>query len=227
VPPPRFIPITEETGLIVPIGDWALRTAAAECAALRRELQDNSLRIAVNLSARQFADDAILRLISGMVSASGLGPDGLALEITESVLIHNPEQAARLLLQLKEMGVQLALDDFGTGYSSLAYLKRFPVDAIKIDRSFVEGLPADGDDATIARAIIAMAHSLRLTVVAEGVETAEQFEFLRELCCEEIQGYHLSQPLPASDLRRFLAAQREQQARRPRQASGLGVAVWP
>jgi EAL domain-containing protein (putative c-di-GMP-specific phosphodiesterase class I) len=125
------------------------------------------------------------------------------------------------------MGVQLALDDFGTGYSSLAYLKRFPVDTIKIDRSFVEGLPADVDDATIARAIIAMAHSLRLTVVAEGVETAEQLEFLRELRCEEIQGYHLSRPLPAAELRQFLAAQRQERALRPRHQSGPGIAVWP
>ena len=130
----------------------------------------------------------------------------LELEITESLVMQNPEQAARLLGQLKEMGVHLAMDDFGTGYSSLAYLKRFPVDSIKIDRSFIQGLPGDEEDATITQAVIAMAHSLRLRTIAEGVETAEQLAFLERLGCDEIQGYYFSKPLPFAELQQFLAA---------------------
>jgi len=207
VAPDRFIRIAEETGLIVPIGEWVLRTACVHAAALRREAGIEHPRVAVNLSARQFADYSLVPLVASVLRQTGLPAQCLELEITESLVMDNPEQAARLLGQLKEMGVHLAMDDFGTGYSSLAYLKRFPVDTIKIDRSFIQGLPGDEEDATITQAVIAMARSLRLRTIAEGVETAEQLAFLERLGCDEIQGYYFSKPLPFEDLRKFLAAQ--------------------
>jgi EAL domain-containing protein (putative c-di-GMP-specific phosphodiesterase class I) len=180
--------------------------------------------VAVNLSARQLAGQSLVPLIAGALADAGLEPYCLELEITESLVMQNPEQAARLLAQLKEMGVQLAMDDFGTGYSSLAYLKRFPVDAIKIDRSFIEGLPGDEEDATITQAVIAMAHSLRLRTIAEGVETAEQLAFLERLGCDEIQGYYFSKPLPFAEIEQLLIrhARRVVPAR-----SGPDIPVWP
>ena len=224
VAPARFIPIAEETGLIVPIGEWVLRTACARAAALRRDDGIEKPRVAVNLSARQFADQSLVPLVASVLTETGLRAECLELEITESLVMQNPEQAARLLAQLKEMGVQLAMDDFGTGYSSLAYLKRFPVDSIKIDRSFIQGLPGDEEDATITQAVIAMAHSLRLRTIAEGVETAEQLAFLERLGCDEIQGYYFSKPLPFGELQQFLSAHAER-------AEPVRVAppipVWP
>ncbi len=224
VAPARFIPIAEETGLIVPIGEWVLRTACAHAAALRRSVGIEHPRIAVNLSARQFADQSLVGLVVSALSETGLEPACLELEITESLVMQNPEQAARLLAQLKEMGVQLAMDDFGTGYSSLAYLKRFPLDAIKIDRSFIQGLPGDEEDATITQAVIAMAHSLRLRTIAEGVETAEQLAFLERLGCDEIQGYYFSKPLPFAELQQLLAAHSR---RAPPARTGPEIPVWP
>jgi EAL domain-containing protein (putative c-di-GMP-specific phosphodiesterase class I) len=218
--------MAEETGLIVPIGAWVLRTAAAQCAALRRLPGFSSLRMAVNLSARQFADDSLIPLVAGLLEQSGLSADGLELEITESLFMRNAERASRLLLQLKALGVQVAMDDFGTGYSSLAYLKRFPIDSIKIDRSFIQGLPHDGDDATITEAIIAMAHSLRLAIVAEGVENADQLAFLRSRGCEEIQGYFFSRPLPEDRLLGFLRRNLEASGRE-RAAPSEHIPVWP
>ena len=224
VAPARFIPIAEETGLIVPIGEWVLRTACARAAALRRDDGIEQPRVAVNLSARQFADQSLVPLVASVLTETGLRAECLELEITESLVMQNPEQAARLLAQLKEMGVQLAMDDFGTGYSSLAYLKRFPVDSIKIDRSFIQGLPGDEEDATITQAVIAMAHSLRLRTIAEGVETAEQLAFLERLGCDEIQGYYFSKPLPFGELQQFLSAhaQRAEPVR-----SAPQIPVWP
>jgi diguanylate cyclase (GGDEF)-like protein/PAS domain S-box-containing protein len=223
VAPVRFIPIAEETGLIVPIGEWVLHTACTHAAALHRDGIDHP-RMAVNLSARQFADHSLVPLVARVLRSTGLRPECLELEITESLVMQNPEQAARLLIQLKEMGVHLAMDDFGTGYSSLAYLKRFPVDSIKIDRSFIQGLPGDEEDATITQAVIAMAHSLRLRTIAEGVETAEQLAFLEQLGCDEIQGYYFSKPLPFRELQQFLAAH-------PRRAAPVRstpqIPVWP
>ena len=180
--------------------------------------------MAVNLSARQFADHSLVPLVASVLSETGLRAECLELEITESLVMQNPEQAARLLAQLKEMGVQLAMDDFGTGYSSLAYLKRFPVDSIKIDRSFIKGLPGDEEDATIAQAVIAMAHSLRLRTIAEGVETAEQLAFLERLGCDEIQGYYFSKPLPFGELQQFLVAHAQRGA--PVRAEPH-IPVWP
>ena len=167
VAPNQFIPLAEETGLIVPIGRWVLRTACAQSAAWRREGLPG-LRIAVNLSARQFSDDALLDDIADALVEASLAPDGLELEITESMVMQNPERAVTTLNRLREMGISVSIDDFGTGYSSLGYLKRFPIDNVKVDRSFIKDLPHDTDDAAITRAVIAMARSLRIRVVAEG-----------------------------------------------------------
>ena len=157
------------------------------------------MRVAVNLSARQFSDDALIADIGDALGEAELPPDGLELEITESMVMQNPERAVTTLARLRELGISVSIDDFGTGYSSLGYLKRFPIDNVKIDRSFIKDLPHDTDDAAITRAVIAMAHSLRIRVVAEGVETREQLEFLRTHECDECQGYFLSRPLPASE----------------------------
>jgi diguanylate cyclase (GGDEF)-like protein len=199
VPPLNFIPLAEETGLIVPIGEWVLATACARTKAWQgRGLP--KLSVAVNLSARQFADTMLLAKLTRIIHASGLDPSLLELEITESVVMSNAEGAVGVLEQLKSIGVQIAIDDFGTGYSSLAYLKRFPIDILKVDRSFIRDIPADSGDMKITRAIIAMAHSLRLKVVAEGVETAQQLQFLRIQCCDAIQGYFLYRPLREDEL---------------------------
>jgi EAL domain-containing protein (putative c-di-GMP-specific phosphodiesterase class I) len=195
VPPMQFIPLAEETGLIVPIGEWVLATACAQI----KKWQDHGLSkldLAVNLSARQFADPMLLSKLTGIIRRSGLDPSSLELEITESVVMLHGECAVDLLKQLKSLGVRIAIDDFGTGYSSLAYLKRFPIDTIKVDRSFIRDIPSDSGDMQITRAIIAMAHSLRLRVVAEGVETADQVKFLRSQRCDIVQGYYFHHPLP-------------------------------
>ncbi|MDP8984204.1 MAG: EAL domain-containing protein [Pseudomonadota bacterium] len=195
VPPLDFIPLAEETGLIIPIGEWVLATACARTKAWQ-EKGLPGLRIAVNLSARQFADPSLLKRLTGIIQASGLAPSSLELEITESAVMAHGERAATVIGKLKSIGVQIAIDDFGTGYSSLAYLKCFPINTIKIDRSFISDIPSDSGDKKITRAIIAMAHSLKLNVVAEGVETAEQLAFLRLQRCDEIQGYFLYHPIP-------------------------------
>jgi diguanylate cyclase (GGDEF)-like protein len=205
VSPATFIPLAEETGLIVPIGAWVLREACKQA----KRWQDSGLpgtRVAVNLSARQFRDPLLGQAISRAFAESGLDPRLLELEITESMVMQEPEKAAALLEDLKAMGLYLSIDDFGTGYSSLAYLKRFPIDSLKIDRSFIKDIPANSDDLAITQAVIAMAHGLRLRTVAEGVETEEQLEWLKRFGCEEIQGYLFSKPLPAEEAGRFLAA---------------------
>jgi diguanylate cyclase (GGDEF)-like protein len=207
VPPLDFIPLAEETGLIVPIGEWVLATACARTKAWQgRGLP--KLSVAVNLSARQFADAMLLAKLTRIIHASGLDPSLLELEITESVVMSNAKGAVSVLEQLKSLGVQIAIDDFGTGYSSLAYLKRFPIDILKVDRSFIRDIPADSGSMKITRAIIAMAHSLRLKVVAEGVETAEQLQFLRSQCCDAIQGYFLYRPLREDELTDVLTQNR-------------------
>jgi EAL domain-containing protein (putative c-di-GMP-specific phosphodiesterase class I) len=227
VSPGRFIPLAEETGLIVPIGEWVLRTACTQTVALRQQQGLPALRVAVNLSARQFAEDSLIRLVSDVLRETGLGADALELEITESLVMQNPEQTAKLLALLKEMGVHLAMDDFGTGYSSLAYLKRFPIDSIKIDRSFIQGLPGDVDDATITQAVIAMAHSLRLRAIAEGVETGQQLQFLREHRCDEIQGYYFSRPLPFEQFAEHLRAHSVSRSAVHSDIAMVGIPVWP
>ena len=162
------------------------------------------LRMAVNLSGRQFAHENLLQGVARVLNETGLDPAALEFEITESMVMHDPERAVKLLSRLKDMGIYLSIDDFGTGYSSLGYLKRFPLDSVKIDRSFIRDIPGDADDAAITRAIIAMAHSLRLKVIAEGVETEEQLRFLRDLGCDEMQGYYFSKPLAEDEFLRLL-----------------------
>jgi diguanylate cyclase (GGDEF)-like protein len=214
VPPLDFIPLAEETGLIVPIGEWVLATACARTNAWQgRGLP--KLSVAVNLSARQFADSMLLAKLTRIIHASGLDPAYLELEITESVVMANGECAVAVLEKLKHIGVQIAIDDFGTGYSSLAYLKRFPIDTLKVDRSFIRDIPADSGDMKITRAIVAMAHSLRLKVVAEGVETAEQLQFLRSLSCDAVQGYFLYRPLKEDEVADALKLNRLACARTP------------
>ena len=204
VMPDDFIPIAEETGLIVPIGEWVLRTACAQHLAWRRAgLRD--VRIAVNLSARQFRQPDLDAMVARVLADTGCSPSCLELEITETVLMERPDSAAQTLQALSDMGVQLAIDDFGTGYSSLSYLKRFPIHALKIDRSFVRDIPGDSDDAAIAGAVIALAHSMGLTVVAEGVETPQQRDFLRGQRCDHAQGYYFSEPVNAVALARMLS----------------------
>jgi diguanylate cyclase (GGDEF)-like protein/PAS domain S-box-containing protein len=202
--PDDFIPIAEETGLIVPIGEWVLRTACAQQVAWEKAGLGR-LRMAVNLSARQFRQQDLHPMVADVLTDTGCAPGMLELEITESVVMDDPEAAAHTLKQLTGMGVQLSIDDFGTGYSSLSYLKRFPIHALKIDRSFVRDIPSDANDAAIATAVIALAHSMKLTVVAEGVETVEQLEFLRALHCDAMQGYLCGRPMPAEELAKLLS----------------------
>ncbi len=203
VPPGRFIALTEETGLIVPIGRWVLREACRQNMAWRAEGLPE-LCIAVNLSARQFEDDALLGDIAGALDASGMPSHLLELEITEGMVITDPDRAIAVLHSIKSMGVRLAIDDFGTGYSSLAQLKRYPIDTLKIDQAFLRDIPANEQDKAITQAIISMARTLRLTVVAEGVETAEQLHFLRKAACDELQGYHFSRPVDAIAFSQFV-----------------------
>jgi len=195
VPPAQFIPLAEETGLIVAIGRWVLHTACAQSVAWQKQGLP-PVHIAVNLSARQFADDDLVEDIAATLKSTGLQPSLLELELTESMVIQNTERAGRVLGEIKAMGVRLAIDDFGVGYSSLTHLKRFPIDTLKVDRSFIRDLPTDAEDKAITEAIIAMGKSLDLTVVAEGVETAEQQAFLREHDCDEMQGFFFSKPIP-------------------------------
>ncbi|HET7486922.1 MAG TPA: EAL domain-containing protein [Acidimicrobiales bacterium] len=198
VPPAEFIPVAEETGLILPIGRWVLKEA---CSQLGRWQQDDPslcrLQMGVNLSARQFTDPDIVSDVAAALEHAGIAPGALSLEITESVLMEEAEATAETLRGLKDLGVCLSIDDFGTGYSSLSYLKRFPVDVLKIDRSFVDGLGVDPDDHAIVAAVVGLAHSLGLEVVGEGVETALQLDELRRLGCDAAQGYLIARPQPS------------------------------
>jgi diguanylate cyclase (GGDEF)-like protein/PAS domain S-box-containing protein len=203
VSPMQFIPLAEETGLIVPIGSWVLRTACAQARAWQAQgLQ--KMRMAVNISSRQFSQAGLLDEVIGVLDQTGLDADLLELEITESMLMDDPDQTAALLNELKAIGIHLAIDDFGTGYSSLTYLKRFPVSTLKIDRSFVKDVPYDADDVAITLAIVGLAHNLRIRVTAEGVETEAQRAFLRRHGCDEIQGYLVGRPLPVSEFEKLV-----------------------
>ena len=205
VPPSDFIPLLEETGLIVPVGEWVLATAMAQQVAWRR-MGLPPVRVSINLSARQFLGQDVARQIGALIERSGCDPACLTLEITESVLMQNPLAAAATMERLTAMGVQLAIDDFGTGYSSLASLKRFPIHSLKIDRSFVSDLTRDADDAAIVNAVIALAHSMRLNVIAEGVETSEQLAFLSARGCDQMQGYCFSRPVEPQEIEAMLRA---------------------
>ena len=228
VSPSQFIPLAEDTGLIVPIGKWVLETACAQAMAWQRQGLP-PVHMAVNLSARQFADENLLTDIATLLQETGLMPELLELEITESMVMQDPERAIKLLAAIKQLGVRLAIDDFGTGYSSMALLKRFPIDILKIDRSFIREIPKNAEDNAIADAIIAMGKALNLTVVAEGVETAEQERFLREHACDEIQGYYFSRPVAHdafADLQRqHMISQLKALASQPLQSAGRKKAL--
>jgi EAL domain-containing protein (putative c-di-GMP-specific phosphodiesterase class I) len=196
VSPAQFIPMAEETGLIIPIGEWVLNSACAQLRAWR-EGGLTPVPVAVNLSAKQFHQQNIAAVVMRALQDHAVDPRLLELEITESTAMRNAEATSTTLRNLKALGVRIAIDDFGTGYSSLSYLKRFPIDSLKIDRSFVTDLPGNQDDASIAQAIITMAHALRLKVIAEGVENKAQLEFMTANGCDEIQGFYFSRPLPA------------------------------
>ena len=199
ISPSEFIPLAEDTGLIVPIGEWVLRSA---CLQGRRWLDQGfaPVRIAVNISARQFHDQDLAQTVIRILDETGLPPNYLELELTESSIMQNAEFAAGMLNRLKSRGINISIDDFGTGFSSLASLKRLPIDALKIDQSFVRDATSDPDDAALVMAIITLAHNLRLKVIAEGVETEDQLRFLQLLRCDEIQGYFFSRPLSAERL---------------------------
>jgi len=199
VAPDQFIPLAEKIGLIIPIGEWVLRAACEQSQAWQRAGLE-PLRMAVNFSPRQFRQPDLVQMVARIVGETGQDPRLLDLEITESALMENVEQAVETLLALKALGIRICIDDFGTGYSSLSYLKRFPLDLLKIDRSFIKGLPDDGDDAAIINAILAMARHLQLEVIAEGVETEMQKNYLHFQQCTNMQGYLFSRPLPGEEL---------------------------
>lgn len=198
ISPSRFIPLAEETGLIVPIGRWVLETACRQNKAWQ-EMGLAPMVVSVNVSARQCHQDDFVQTVVAVLKNTGLEARYLEIELTESMVMHDAEKLVAMLDELKRIGVQMSVDDFGTGYSSLSYLKRFPVDRLKIDRSFVQDLRSDSDDATIVRTIIALGHNLGLHIVAEGVETGEQSDFLRQNGCDEAQGYLFGHPVPNVD----------------------------
>jgi EAL domain-containing protein (putative c-di-GMP-specific phosphodiesterase class I) len=204
VAPNDFVPIAEETGLVVRLGAFVFEAACAQAAAWR-DAGFQPIRVAVNISAREFVP-ALPGRVRAELARHRLAPDWLELEITESTLMHSPERVITLMDELTQMGVALSLDDFGTGYSSLSYLKRFPIDTLKIDRSFIHGIPEDASDNAIAGAIIGMAKRLGHRVIAEGVETRAQLTFLEAAGCDEIQGFLFSPPVEAGEMTRLLAA---------------------
>ncbi len=222
VPPATFIPLAEETGLIVPLGAWVLRAACLQAHAWQKETaapghadrgaegrqNPGVLRVAVNLSPQQFREPGLSETIRHCLRETGVDPRLLDIELTESVLAGGHDTVAGVLGELEQLGVQISIDDFGTGYSSLSHLKRFPVDVLKIDQSFVRDCTSDADDAAIVQAIITMAHALGIQTIAEGVETKEQLEFLRRNGCDAMQGYYFSRPVPAEEITRMLREQR-------------------
>ncbi len=229
VPPIRFIGIAEETGLIVQIGAWVMRTACAQ----NKTWQDaglGKLRVAVNLSARQFGAPDLIAGLESVLADTMLDPDCLEIELTESLFMSDVTPAVELLHRIKSLGVNLSIDDFGTGFSSLSYLSRFPIDVLKIDRSFVADITSDANDAAIVTSIIGLAHNLKLAVIAEGVETLEQLDYLRSHGCDEIQGYFFSKPLPADEFEVMLRAGRclpaPQQIEAESDADRLRVAAY-
>ena len=203
IPPKYFIPVAEESGLIAPLGSWVMKSAVNQI----KEWQEQGIPvvpISVNLSGLQFQSKEIYTIITSVLHSSGVPRHFLKVELTESILLEAEEAAISMLLAIKETGVQICLDDFGTGYSSLNYLKRFPIDVLKIDRSFVMNITTDPKDAEICSAIIALAKCLNLSVVAEGVEARDQYEFLRDKGCDSIQGFYFFKPMPAGEIEKLL-----------------------
>jgi EAL domain-containing protein (putative c-di-GMP-specific phosphodiesterase class I) len=211
VSPVEFIPVAEESGLIVEIGAWVLKSAVDQCRAWRADGVP-TVPVAVNLSAHQFHRTDIVGCVSTVVRDAGQAPGDLELELTESMSVQCPERSAGLMAALRELGCTISIDDFGTGYSSLSYLKRLPVDKLKIDRSFVQDMHQSAESLAMVTAIIAMAHGLRLEVIAEGVELQAQLEGLRAAGCDQIQGFYYSKPLSPEDCAAYL---REHAAPRP------------
>jgi EAL domain-containing protein (putative c-di-GMP-specific phosphodiesterase class I)/ActR/RegA family two-component response regulator len=197
--PAEFVPVMEDTGLIVRVGDWIIDAACRQIAAWQAA-GVGQVRVAVNVSSRQFVDGDLEAVVRAALAAHAIAPECLELELTESALMVNAERTVATLNRLKALGITVGIDDFGPGYSSLAYLKRFPIDKLKIDIAFVRDVTVNPDDAAIARAIIGMAHSLHMKVVAEGVETRAQWAYLQRHHCDEIQGFHFSRPLPPDEL---------------------------
>jgi diguanylate cyclase (GGDEF)-like protein/PAS domain S-box-containing protein len=211
IPPDFFIPIAEETGQIIKIGAWVLEHSCHEMGALIREgLMPENSKVAVNLSAKQFSDPNLLQTVLDILRQSKIDPLNLELEITESIIMDDVEAAISIMEAIKNKGIHLSIDDFGTGYSSLAYLKRFPIDVLKVDRSFISDIPEDKTDMAITSAVISMAHKLGMKVVAEGIETQEQLDFLKENNCDDGQGYLLSRPLTLPQLHHFLVSNHKQ-----------------
>ena len=203
IPPDEFIPIAEESGMIVPIGEWVLRSAVAQLAAWRADGLPLA-PVAVNLSARQFLQSDVIAMVDEQLRESGLAPELLELELTESVSMADPERSVVVMRGLGDLGVMLSIDDFGTGYSSFGYLRRLPLDKLKIDKSFVQDMAHSAESSAIVQAIVAMAHRLQLAVIAEGVETADQVAALRKADCDQIQGYYYSRPLAVEDCAAFI-----------------------
>ncbi len=214
IPPAEFIPPAEESGLIVAIGNVVLERACAQMAAWQ-ERAGPGLRLAINLSIRQFYQRDLCEQLEAILARTGLPASALELELTESTAMSDPVRAVETMRAIRKLGIRLVVDDFGTGYSSLSYLKRLPIDAVKIDKTFIDDILHDRDDATIVTSIIAMAHNLGLEVTAEGVENAEQLTFLSEHGCDMVQGYHLSRPLPAAEIERFLGDAMMESSQRP------------
>jgi EAL domain-containing protein (putative c-di-GMP-specific phosphodiesterase class I) len=204
IPPAVFIPLAEAIGVMTPIGAWALREACIQTKAWH-EAGFRNLALAVNLSVTQLQASDLVARVKEILDETGLPPRLLELEITESSAMQSPEQSIRTLYDLKKLGIRISLDDFGTGHSSLAYLKRFPIDTLKIDQSFVRDITSDPDTAAIVTAIIAMAHSLRLKVIAEGVEFTEQANFLKRYACDQMQGFLIRPPVPALEFAELIA----------------------
>jgi diguanylate cyclase (GGDEF)-like protein len=212
VPPVQFVPLAEESGLICELGDWVLQESCRQRAAWAQQGL-GGLRVAVNISARQLEHGDFAAHVAALCTQYGVSPAGLDVELTESVIMANPEEIAGVFERLRRLGVQVAADDFGTGYSSLAYLRRLPIDVLKVDRSFVHNAVRDSVDAEIVRTIVALARALRLQVVAEGVETEDQAEFLRSCGCEQAQGYLYARPMPPAQLVEWMHATRAQTVR--------------